>query len=45
MGVLFMALGVAAFIAPAGWGNVFMAAGFGGLHIVFGAIIARKHGG
>jgi hypothetical protein len=45
MGVLFMALGVAAFIAPAGWGNVFMAAGFGGLHIIFGAIIARKHGG
>jgi len=45
MGVLFMAFGVAAFIAPAAWGNVFMAAGFGGLHIVFGAIIARNHGG
>jgi hypothetical protein len=41
MGVLFMALGVAAFIAPAGWGNVFMAAGFGGLHLIFGGIIAR----
>jgi len=45
MGVLFMALGAISFITPAGWGNVFMAAGFGGLHIVFGAIIARKHGG
>ena len=45
MGVLFMTLGVAAFVAPAGWGNVFMAAGFGGLHIIFGAIIARNHGG
>jgi hypothetical protein len=45
MGVLFMALGVASFIAPAGWGNIFMAAGFGGLHIVFGAIIARQYGG
>jgi hypothetical protein len=45
MGVLFMALGVAAFAAPAGWGNIFMAAGFGGLHIVFGAIIARHYGG
>ena len=45
MGVLFMALGVAAFIAPSGWGNIFMAAGFGGLHIIFGAIIARHYGG
>jgi hypothetical protein len=45
MGVLFMTLGVAAFIAPSGWGNIFMAAGFGGLHIIFGAIIARHYGG
>jgi len=45
MGVLFMALGVAAFIAPSAWGNIFMAAGFGGLHIIFGAIIARHYGG
>lgn len=45
MGVLFMALSVAAFLAPAAWGNVFMATGFGGLHIIFGAIIARNHGG
>ena len=45
MGVSFMALSVAAFLAPAAWGNVFMAAGFGGLHIIFGAIIARNHGG
>jgi hypothetical protein len=45
MGVLFMMLGVAAFIAPAAWGNAFMAAGFGGLHVIFGAVIARKHGG
>jgi hypothetical protein len=45
MGVLFMTLSVAAFLAPAAWGNVFMAAGFGGLHVIFGAIIARNHGG
>lgn len=45
MGICFMALGVAALAAPAGWGDVFMAAGFGGLHIIFGTIIARRYGG
>jgi hypothetical protein len=45
MGVLFMTLGAISFLAPAAWGNVFMAAGFGGLHIIFGIIIARNHGG
>ena len=45
MGLCFMALGAAAFAAPAGWGHWFMAAGFGGLHIGFGLVIARKHGG
>jgi hypothetical protein len=45
MGVLFMALGVLTLVLSPGYGNVFMAAGFGGLHVVFGVIIARKHGG
>jgi hypothetical protein len=45
MGILFMALGTAAFTAPAGLGNAFMATGFGGLHLCFGLIIARKYGG
>jgi len=45
MGLCFMALGALALLAPAGFANSFMAAGFGGLHIVFGIIIARRYGG
>jgi hypothetical protein len=45
MGLCFMVAGAAALGAPAALGNLLMAAGFGALHVVFGALIARKHGG
>ena len=45
MGVAFMALGVFALATTPAAGNLLMAAGFGGLHIGFGAAIARKYGG
>ena len=45
MGWGFIVLGAAAFALPSGYGNPLMAASFGLLHIVFGAIIARRHGG
>ncbi|MGH9449619.1 MAG: hypothetical protein ACRD11_03675 [Terriglobia bacterium] len=45
MGVCFMAAGAAALLMPLAWGNVCLGAAFGGLHILFGVIIARRYGG
>jgi hypothetical protein len=45
MGLCFVGAGAAALFAPASWGNWFMAAGFGGLQIIFGFVIARRYGG
>jgi hypothetical protein len=45
MGVCFLVLGSVTAFVPASWGNWMLAAGFGGLQIVFGAVIARKFGG
>jgi hypothetical protein len=40
-----MLVGSVALLGPAAWGNWWMAAGFGGLHLAFGAVIAQRHGG
>lgn len=45
MGLCFMVLGALTLWAPPAWANGLMVLGFGGLHILFGAIIARRHGG
>jgi hypothetical protein len=45
MGLCLMSLGGAALFAPAAWGDLFMAAGFGIVQIGFGWWIARHYGG
>lgn len=45
MGICFALFGTVALALPASWANGVMAAGFGGLHVVFGWLIARRHGG
>jgi hypothetical protein len=45
MGWCFIVLGSVAFALPASAGNWLMAASFGALHIIFGAIIGKKYGG
>ena len=45
MGAAFMIAGAVALVAPAAWATPLLVAGFGGLHIVFGLWIARRHGG
>lgn len=45
MGAGFMVLGVVALIGGPRLGSLFLALGFGGLHLLFGAVIWRRHGG
>lgn len=45
VGLAFMLTGLLSLAGPAAWGHWFLAAGFGGLHVIFGWYIARRHGG
>jgi hypothetical protein len=45
LGLAFMALGVVALVTPPAWGTIWLGTGFGGLQLLFGLYIARRHGG
>jgi len=45
IGAIFMVLGAVGLLLPLPWSNWLLIAGFGGLHVAFGLIVGRKHGG
>lgn len=45
MGVCYMVLGIVACFVPFAAANALLGVGFGGLHLIFGFIIARSYGG
>jgi len=45
MGACFLGVGAVALLGPAALSNLWLGLGFGGLHILFGWMIARKYGG
>lgn len=45
MGLLFIAVGVVSLLLPAWTTHWVLGAAFGALHVIFGLIIARRHGG
>jgi hypothetical protein len=45
MGAGFLGLGALALLTPPALSNFWLGTGFGGLHIIFGLMIARKYGG
>ncbi len=44
-GIGFMTLGALALMTPPSWGDGWLAAGFGALHIGLGLLVARRYGG
>jgi hypothetical protein len=41
----FLLLGTVAALTPSAWSDALLALGFGGLHVIFGYVIARRYGG